>query len=691
MAIAIPPEFDEQGIKPLVHGIPALPKAAQTNALARQLQRDGLVAADGTRVADFSAAHSRLLAYPWAIPEQIRAQLRAPQAITTQAGVLYEVTGLVLLTRVMPPYHNSRVRPRLAIPAPDARGQVLTPWPTVDVSDDPENPHRLRVEAEDLTFLAASARATADHVVSMQSKLSELLAREGVEKHILLAPARFELVNGQLDDDLVWLASDGGSRVTIEHGYLADVIDTMLEGEGLSAKRRAGLKELGIHLRGRTAGLLGRDGVAERDLQNELVRLLDEPAADLIASGLFAGQRALVAPARAIVGFVPHGGTLLDAVQQLIANEHKRGPLPWDAAARSIDTRDEMLRKLAEAGKITDAEVCLFGPRFEEAHSVYGLSENPDYRIGQLTRLIHDGHPASRDARKAIRDILRVGRLSRQMCAQVLGAAIMEQHRTMNAAARDNIEATLNEILAYPPFTGIEVGVRDNDSDVDELLEEARTEHAALPTAWTPAKVELAAKGGVALALLGALQRQFKTDDKEQRAYNVLQRMANDPFGHELFATALRALRGGEAYLPKLDPETRKPVGNTAGGDPIQMRGDNLRELFPTSAQTVANAQPTAGEVIKQLERTLSVGAGSLLDELEELDDVKDRGVDPTTGTAEVIELLEDYRDRIKYLQRRHRDYYGSAAGDKHGGLVPDEAVEVLAGPDEDALASDVA
>jgi hypothetical protein len=86
--INVAPEFDERGIKPLVHGIPELPKAAQTNALARQIKRTGIRAHDGSQVAEFDDAGAAMLAWPWAYPQQIAGQLDAPQAVTVQAGTL---------------------------------------------------------------------------------------------------------------------------------------------------------------------------------------------------------------------------------------------------------------------------------------------------------------------------------------------------------------------------------------------------------------------------------------------------------------------------------------------------------------------------------------------------------------------------------------------------------------------------
>jgi hypothetical protein len=664
--INVAPEFEEHGIKPMVFGVPELPKAPQTNALARQIKRTGVRAHDDTQVATFDDAGAAMLAHPWAYPAQIAGQLAAPQVVSVQAGTLYLVSGLVLTPRVMPPYHNSRARSKLAIPATDSKGRVNFPWPTRDVSPDPQDVHRLLIKSQDITTLAGAAQATAEHVEAMQGKLKDLLGREGVEEQVLLVPGRFALNHGHLDYETVWLGADGGSRITIEQGFLADVIGAMLARDvKLTPKRRAGLRQLGLHLRGRVAGLLSHDPIAERDLRDELARLGTEPAADLVKSRLFQGQRALVMPARALVAFVPHGnGTVLDAVQQLIGNAHKRGPKQWDSSATAVDTRDEVLRKLDEASLLTDEELLLYGPAYEEAYELHNITRNPDYRASELVRVFHEGDPLSDQAKQATKEVLRAGRLSPQMRAQVIAGAVLEQVRDADPKRRDNIEATLNELLAHQPFFGTGVTWPSRDPEVDDLLTEVNAEHAANPRGWTPAKVELTVKGGLAMAMIGTLQRPFGTEDKEQRSYNVLARVAHSPYGHELLGAAIKAVRNGEDFIPGIDHKTKQPKGLDGNGDVIPMDGANLRELFPTPSTAVKQAQPTADGYLGQIVARLKNGVSSDIDALEQMPVVQQRGVSPSQDTIEAIELLEEYRDRLKFLVRQHKNYY-SSGGDQ--------------------------
>jgi hypothetical protein len=676
MAINVAPEFEELGIKPLVHGIPDLPKAAQTRALARQIKRDGIKAHDGTQVAVFDEAGADLLAWPWAYPHQISGQLAAPQAVTVQAGTLYFVTGLALATRIMPPYHNSRARSKLPIPSVDKNGHVEFPWPTRDVKADPTDAHRLLVTAADLPALAAAAQATAEHVEAMQTTLKGDLAREGVEEQVLLVPCRFDLVKGNLEEVLAWLSSDGGSRMTIVQGFLADAIDAILSGGvKLTPKRRAGLERLGINLRGRVAGLLSRDPAAERDLRDYLESLLRVPAEELLKSRLYAAQRALVVPARALVAFHPHGsGTVLDAAQQLIGNAHKRGPKQWDSSATAVDTRDEVLRKLDADGLLSEQELYLYGPAFEEAYARLNMTDHPDYRAGELVHFFHEGDSLNPDVRKATREVLRVSPLQPPRRAQIIAGAILEQVREADPKRRDNIEATLNEILAHPPFFNTGVTWPDRDPEVDALLNEVAKEQAAKPAEWGPAKVELAVKGGLSMAMLGALQRPFGELRKAERSYNVLARVAHDPYGQELLGEAIRAVRDGKTHVQAINPETKKPLFD-AQGDPLPMDGENLRRLFPSSSSTVKGAQPTEDEFLASIVGSLKE-VGDDLDEIEKLAAVQQRGLDPAGKAGDAVDLLDDYLDRLKFLVRQHGKFYAAAASDIGASDASDEDEE---------------
>lgn len=676
----VAPQFEDRGIKPIVYGLPELPKAPQTNALARRIKRTGIQDHDGTQIASFDDASAEMLAYPWVYPQQISGQLAAPQVISVQAGTLYFVTGLALATRLMPPYHNSRARSKLPIPATDDTGRVNFPWPTRDVSSDPTDNHRLLVRAAHQAALTTAAQNTAQYVEAMQSKLKDMLSREGVEEQILIVPGRFVLDDGQLPNDTAWLGADGGSRITIQQGHLADVIDSMLvEGVKLPPKRKAGLQQLAINLRNRTAGLFVRDALAERDLRDELLRLGTVDADELIKTGLYAGPRAMIIPARALVAFRPHGnGKVLDAVQQLIGNAHKRGPKQWDSSATAVDTRDEVLRKLHEAGRLKTADLLLYGPAFHEGYANHEVPPEPDFRAGELVRLFHGDDALGYEAKKATREVLRPGRLTPQMRAQVIAGAILEQIEEPDPKRRDNIEATLNEILAHEPFYGTDVDWPSRNPSVNDLVDEATAEEDKHPGEWGPAKVELAVKGGIAMASIGALQRPFGEWDKEQRSYNVLLRVAHSKLGLELLGAAVEALRDGSGYIPALDPKTRTKKAPDGNGNVQRMEGVNLRELFPGTSGSGNTTQATAEAYLKSIVRHLKNSVSGAVEGIQELPDVQQNGINPANADLRVaLDLLDEYATELRLLARQHARRF-AASSDEGPGVADDEAEEEM-------------
>ncbi len=508
-----------------------------------------------------------------------------------------------------------------------------------------------------------AAQNTAQYVEAMQAKLKDMLAREGVEEQVLIVPGRFALDDGQLPNDTAWLLADGGSRGTVGQGHLADVIDAMLAaGIKLPPKRKAGLQQLGINLRDRTAGLMVRDIQAERDLRDELVRLGTVDAEELIKTGLYAGPRAMIMPARALVAFRPHGnGKVLDAVQQLIGNAHKRGPKQWDSSATAVDTRDEVLRKLHESGRLTTEDLLLDGPAFREGYENHGIPSEPDYRAGELVRLFHGDDAVGTEAKKATKEVLRPGRLTPQMRAQVIAGAILEQIQEPNPKLRDNIEATLNEILAHEPFFGTGVDWPSRNPSVEDLVNEATAEEDKHQGQWGPAKVELTVKGGLAMASIGALQRPFGEWDKEQRSYNVLLRVAHSKFGLELLGAAIRAVRDGSGYIPALDPKTRTKKAPDGNGNDQRMDGVNLRELFPGGSGSGGQQQATVEAYLKSIVRQLTNGVSSAIDGMQDLPEVQQTGVDPKNPDLRVaLELLDEYATELKLLARQRTRQFGA-------------------------------
>jgi hypothetical protein len=132
-----PPEFEERGIKPQPHGIPAIPRPAANRALARQIARDGVAGHDeSSRFAHPDEDTASAMARAFVYPQVVANQFRAPQMKFLQAGTVALVIGYVLLTRLVPSWLNSRVRPMLGIPTADESGRVPLPWGPADLAAD---------------------------------------------------------------------------------------------------------------------------------------------------------------------------------------------------------------------------------------------------------------------------------------------------------------------------------------------------------------------------------------------------------------------------------------------------------------------------------------------------------------------------------------------------------------------------
>lgn len=668
-AISNPPEFADRGIKPMPSGVPELPKLSQTRALARMIARKGILDPAGNAVYEPDEEAAAALARPWLYPEQVSGQFEHPQIKHVDAGELFLVRGSVVLTRIVPSPINGRAGARREIPPAGADGHVAVPWGPTDLTADVDCPHRLRIQSRDFGELARSARSTATVVEGLQPALAEMIGREGIEEDLLLLPGRWDLESGSTAHDVAAIAIDGGSRATLAQGELAAAVTRRLDNDdSISPRRRQGLELLRDALDGRLPGLLVDDANAERDLRDELERLLGEPAEKLLKHNAFRAPRLLVAPAAMVVGFRPYGSaTILDAAQQQIGNLHKRGPKQWEAAAQSADTRNEVIRTLRRDETLSEAELYLLGPRFQEAAERFAKPAEPDFRIGEIVRLWYGNDGRTNEARRATRAAMRKGRLARTALAPVLTSAILEQHN--DPGGRETVQTALNDLLANPP-------IADNDSpgfqgrviDPRHLGKEAEAELA--DGFHGQAVAEFATKGGVALALLGALTRPYDAD-KDDRPYEVLQRMLVDEYGRQLLAEAIEALRAGDDGLPLRDEQTGEE-SHLGTGEVVTWTGEQLRERFPTARQAVAAAAPNEAELIRRLSEHLieTDGVEKLLTELEALSTVQRNGLSPTLG-RDVQVLLERLAGRLDYLVRKHEDRFRQASDEPSSGYEP--------------------
>lgn len=659
MPLANPPEFADRGIKPMPAGVAEPPKPAQTRALARQIARKGVKDPAGTTVYEPDEDAAYALARPWLYPDQVAGQFERPQVKHVDAGELFLVRGSVLLTRLLPSPLNSRARSKLQIPQAGADGRVAVPWGPTDLQADPECAHRMLFAARDLPELVAAARETASIVEGMQGNLADMIGREGIEEDLILAPGRWNLESGTMAATTAAVGVDGGSRITLSHGELGRALASLLENDAsLSPKRRKGLEELRGALDGRLPALLVDDINAERDLRDQLERLLSEPADRLLRTGMYRPPRLLVAPAALVIGFRPYGdATMLDAVQQLIGNLHKRGPKQWEPAAQASDTRDEVIRSLRRTRDITEADLYLLGPRHQEAVERFGKPAEPEYRIGEIVRLWYDTGERTNAARRATRAAMRKAQLRRSALAPVLTAATLEQF--VGKGDRDRVQSTLNDLFANAPICPPDpIGFPARVSDPDQLVREAEVElDAANPG---HACAELATKGGVALALLGALVRPFDAA-KDDRPYAVLDRMLHHRQGRRLMAQAITDLRAGRVSMTRYKPGTAEPESFLGTGEPEAWTGGKLREQFPTAHQAVTRAAPTEAELIGKITQLIEDedGVRALMDELEQLPSVQRHGLSKILG-AELKSGLADLAERLAFLIRSHDGQFGT-------------------------------
>ncbi|MGA2927859.1 MAG: hypothetical protein ABSG43_18050 [Solirubrobacteraceae bacterium] len=374
-----------------------------------------------------------------------------------------------------------------------------------------------------------------------------------------------------------------------------------------------------------------------------------------MSSGMYAAQRSLVAPAMVVVGFPANGSaTIIDAIDQLVTNQHKRGPLQWEPAARALDSRNSAIRSLRRRGKIGTAKAMLLGPRFAEAIQLYGMHVDSDFRIGEVARIFH-----GQDARRPLREAFGTPHSKPGDRCEVIAAVIGEQVRDADPAFRSQIDTTLRDILSHPPFFGTDVPeLTPQTFDVDELVETVKRFEEMEPRKLSPGHVHLGVKGGIALVLLGALAREHGALASEvARPYTVVQRMIHDPFGQELLGEAIKALRFGAGQLPARDPQTREPKGRDAENRIVPMTPANCRELFVLDGSGErAGDSRGVDEILAEVTTIARNKIGLLLAELNRIPEVAKQGIAPHK-VRDLVDLLMDQAGDLDYLGRKGADH----------------------------------
>lgn len=667
--MAIPQEFIEEGIQPIVHGITPVPLAKHTRDLERQLRKGIPVAG---KVLHFSRETVAAMARPWADPTGMKARFEAPDVKTYKEMTVATVNGIALVPTLQPSMFNARPRPFQTIPAANSSGAVDVAWAATDLSADPTCEVQMLASFSSEELLVRTATEAEGHVLGIQKELSEMVGREGVEDDLLVGLTRFEVGGYAPANPVVGVAYDGGSRSTIALSALLEALDRIGQevGSNYSRGKLRGLEQLADRLRNGILALSDDDPPAIRHLHDMLEELESAvPANVLVSAGLYRALHLWTVPIRMIVGFDANGSSasIQDAIEIIVGNRHKRGDKPWETAARAVDTRDTVVRHLHLDGRIDEGTMLLLGPKYEEAIKLHGQPKAPDYRAGHLIATFNGTGPVPDEARRLMREVLRTPTARRADRLDLVVAAILEQVKT---AYRKPAETALRDVLAYSPYSNANQGWANRDIDPEALRKEAVAELKADVDTFGPARLELGAKGAVALAAIGALDRQYgKNASEVGRPYAVINRMLEEPFGLKLLAKAIATWRSGRR-MTAMSPKTRKVKAKNSKGARIPMNGDNLRALFPSKEGTVPeSATPEQmAEVIGEVYREF---ISDTWERLRSHPDVKRDGLAPKDAVREMIEMYEGLVTKSKMLVAKFEDTYA-----EDGGIVDSDLEE---------------
>lgn len=656
--MSVPQEFLDEGIQPIVNGITPVPAAKHTRELARHLRDKGVAMPGGTMTYGDEVAAA--IARPWADPVAMKPKFSAPDVKVYGEMTVATVSGAVLLPMLIPSMFNARPRPFQPIPEVASDGTVNVAWAATDLMAGPNCPILMQAAFTSRELLVQTATDAANHVRGIQRDLADMIGREGIEDELLLGLTRFGVDSHQLTDAIVAVSYDGSSRTTLSHAALLELLERIGEevGSGYSTAKKRGLEQLAERLRDGVLALEGDDPQALRHMRDALVELESTVYADvLVDSGLYKALHLWKAPARMIVGFEGNGSnrTVHDAIDVIVGNRHKRGDLEWEASARSVDTRDSVVRRLFADGTIDEPTMLLVGPKFQEAAALHGKPKAPDYRAGELITLFNGSGDVASEARRLTREALRTPTARKSDRVGIIVAGILEQVKSGN---RKTAETALNDILGYQPYSGINQAWTNRDIDPETLRKEAAAELKADADTLGPARLELGAKGGVALAAIGAIDRAYgKNASEVGRPYAVLNRMLAEPFGLRVLAKAIGTWRRGHR-LTAVSPKTRKTKPHNAKGHKIPMDGDNLRELFPP---TNGGLPPTAtpDQIAEAVRKALADHVEPVWADLEAHAEVKRSGLEPTDTVQEVIEASAKIARRGAMLTEKYADTYG--------------------------------
>jgi hypothetical protein len=631
----------------------ALPRLQAVENLAAALVRGGM--SDG---AALSLARSAVN------PDDARRRLAEPAKMRVQGGTLLVIETRLWTPGVVPYPTNPRELGHRMYPLglPDVhKAEGLIPDPVQSPGRGAELTLRVG-RPEDLAHRLRDAEAW----LREANPLVDDVAAEGILQPLAVVILTVEHNDGASPVQLL-AAADGSSRTTAAHTLLK--LDPAAVAYDLSQDERAFRQSIGRFLR-----LLrdrGWDGLSVEEQQR---------------------VRALMTPARVVVGFEPESGRSLTfdgAVRNLIGLTHIRPPRAYGAPVENEAKADAVLDVLARPlltrpAHITPLERMWFSGLMTRTQAENAeLPPYPDLRASDITRaLLHGGRATARRVNQGIRSLTAKQQPSPNERVDIAVELILRPLKTERAADKGYSiaarRAALQRAYRLPEIAQqndapIIEGFADSDYTLEDLRDEALQDVEAGhgdDGRLEAAQVELATKAAYYMVVAEpmALRREGYGGDentvRDERTLSVVLRamLSRQRGVHQAYAV-IRAGRSGESLFevdedgaPVMDARHRKRA----------LTDDLVRATYTnrpvTKATTgAAGAARRWAEIVDEIDRLQSA-----VDELEGVrSDRGNRFVDERGWPDAQVRPMRDQLDRISRTLAAWADRYEEVQADQ--------------------------
>lgn len=504
-------------------------------------------------------------------PSEARRQLGHLSSTRVRGGTLLTLDVRVNALSVIVYPTNMRVTGSTVYPAAvaSAEGEAAKFWSPSDLRVHPDSNVEVVLEAGTRKKMQ-SVLDTARTILLAQNDWTDSIVVSGVFSPVTLMPITVTTLDEIAPPATALASPDGSSRIVSCH------------------------KILGIRPADPLYGPM-TDPRQLRRMMSEVASIFGMPA-EKVTDEARAKARALMVPARVIVGFEPDShnpATLIDAVEEYVAFIHIEPPRPWEDIAITNAKGDDVLRALVEAHEITDAEAVYLGGMLTFADAAAGgLPAYPDVRVARIVELMA-GSPRTSRGRAVSRGVLRHSQKQKAMQSEkseVAAGLALRSFASANPALRRSAEAVLPRALQAKQIWNSDWTATGDDPD---LLWDRAVRELAHDGGPGPAAVELAVRGGYVLAIEGALRRESSGEMRHDNrsASTILSQLMSNPWGIHVLFRAVQDHRDG--VVPRQVDEAGLLIQNV-NGDNLPMTNPWIRTTFPEGmTQPDPNPDPT--------------------------------------------------------------------------------------------------